>query len=153
MPQVYTVVPAANLTAGTSLAETFFLRPGATRSASLARVDVAGQGGGVTQMSGIGFDLYTFATSSTAGTAITPALSDVQGSSAATATAASRPTAGTTKTVRGFFGCTASGPNGWAALNQDYFIVMSAANAGCIGMNDTGAVASMPFKFSLAFQE
>jgi hypothetical protein len=157
MPMVYTtsLATAGNLTTnGSANVETdaFFLKPGATRSAYLQAIYVAGKGAGLTAISGISFRVIKFATASTAGTGMTPSPKD-PGMQAAAATAASRPTAGATRTNHLAFGCGAAGPGGWIAPNQDSMIVAPAGNAGSIDMMDSSGTVSLAYEFSFEHQE
>jgi hypothetical protein len=151
MPMVYTITPATpgNLTTnGTPATETdaFFVKAG-TRNVALQSVYVIGKGAGLTAISGIAFRVAKFATASTAGTAITPAAKD-PGMQAAKCTAASRPTAGTTRTNQVVFGCGAAGPGGWVAPNPDSTIPIEGSAAGSIDMFDVSGTASLSYEFS-----
>ncbi len=157
MAMVYSIAPATagNLTTsatpGTEV-ETFFLKPGATRAASFSAMSVIGKGAGLTAISGLVFRLGKWATASTAGTAMTPSPRDV-GMQAATATAASRPTAGSTRTQLHLFGCGAAGPGGWMARDADDMVLLNAAGALSLFCADACGTASMLFEFSATFQE
>ena len=151
MPMVYTVTPAtpANLTTSATPAtetDAFFVKAG-TRNVALQSVYVIGKGAGLTAISGIAFRLAKFATASTAGTAITPTPKD-PGMQAAKSTAASRPTAGTTRTNHVVFGCGAAGPGGWVAPNPDSVIPLEGSAAGSIDMFDVSGTASLSYEFS-----
>lgn len=157
MPMVYSLslATAGNLTTNGSAnteTETFFAKPGATRSLYLQSVYAIGKGAGLSVISGIAFRIIRWGTASTAGTGITPTPKD-PGMQAATATAASRPTSGSTRTNRIVFGCGAAGPGGWIAPNQDSMEVVAAANAASISMMDVSGTVSLAFEFSAEIQE
>ena len=153
MPMIYGITPATagNLTTNATpntATETLFLKPGATRTLWLLSLYVMGKGAALTTISGIAFRVKKWTTASTAGTAITPQPRD-SGFQAATATAASRPTAGSgggTPVLA--FGCGAAGPGGWVAPNPDAGVVMAAANAGSIAVDDASGTASLNFEIS-----
>ncbi len=103
MPFIYTVALATpgNLTTNGSAnteTETFFVKAGSGRNVGVQKVDVQGKGAGLTAISGIAFRLNKWSTASTAGTSVTPAPRD-PGMQAAKATAATRPTSGSTRTI------------------------------------------------------
>jgi hypothetical protein len=146
---------AGNLTtSGTANTETetLFVKPGANRNVSLAALYLQGKAAGLTALSGIIARIIKWGTSSTAGTSITPQPKD-PGMQAAKATAASRPTPGTTRTNRVITGCSISGPGGWVAWNPDAWITMEAGNAGSISVNDASGLASANFEFSAEIVE
>ena len=156
MPMVYasSLATPGNLTTNaTPNTETdaFFLKPGA-RNAALQAVMLMGKGAGLTAISGIIMRLCSFATASTAGTGITPRPKDA-GMQAATATAASRPTAGATRTNRVAFGCGAAGPGGWVAPNVDSLEVLPGSSAASIDGMDASGTASLAYEFSFEHQE
>lgn len=158
MPVFYGLTPATagNLTtSGTpnTATETAFVKPGATRTLYLNRFDVCGKGAGLTAISGIAFRLKKWTTASTAGTGMTPQPRSTQGA-AATATAASRPTAGSGGgTPVLVFSCGAAGPGGWVAANADCMHDMPAASAGSFALDDASGTASMNFEFSAEMAE
>ncbi len=133
--------------------ETFFLKPGSTRSLYLATIQIGGKGAAVTQLAGIVLRVMKWGTASTSGTGL--ALIAKDGSAPTTTiTGASRPTAGTTRTNAGpIITCGATSPNQWIALNPDHMVSLAAGNAGSISAQDAGAAVSMPFEFSLEHQE
>lgn len=158
MPFVYTdsLATAGNLTTnGTANTETetFFLKPGATRSPYLAAIQIGGKGAAVTQLAAIALRVMKWGTASTAGTTLAMVAKDAAGP-AATITSGSRPTLGTTRTNAGpIVSCGATSPNQWIALNPDHMVSLAAGNAGSISGQDVGAAVSMPFEFSLENQE
>ena len=157
MPMLYSVSLATAgvlTTNGTANTETdaWFLKASSTRSAYFQAMYVIGRGAGLTSISGIAFRIIKFATASTAGTAMTPQPKD-PGMQAATATSASRPTAGTTRTNRVVFGCGAAGPGGWVAPNPDSLEVLAAGGAGSLDCMDVSGTASLNYEFSFEYQE
>lgn len=156
MPMVYTLslATAGNVTTNATPAtenETFFLKAG-VRNAALQAMYVLGKGAGLTAISGIAHRIIKFTTASTSGTSITPTPKD-PGMQAAKATAASAPTAGSTRVNRIVFGCGAAGPGGWVAPNPDSVELLEGGGALSIdGLNVSGT-ASLPFEWSAEFQE
>lgn len=133
--------------------ETWFLKPGSTRSTYLAAIQMGGKGAAVTQLAAIAMRVMKWGTASTSGTGLALIAKDGSAPSAVT-TGASRPTAGTTRTNAGpIVTCGATSPNQWIALNPDHMVAMAAGNAGSISAQDVGAAVSMPFEFSLEHQE
>jgi len=156
MPMVYSLslATAGNLTTnGTPNTETdaFFLKAG-VRSAALQSVMLMGKGAGLTAISGIIMRIIKFTVASTAGTGITPTPKD-PGMQAAKATAASRPTAGSTRVNRITFGCGAAGPGGWVAPNVDSMEVLEGGGALSIDGMDASGTASLVYELSAEFQE
>ena len=157
MPFIYTdsLATAGNLTTnGTANTETetFFLKPGTTRSLYLAALKIGGKGAAITSLSAIAIRIMKWGTSSTAGTGL--AIVGRDGSPATTITGASRPTLGTTRTNIGpIVSCGATSPNEWVALNPDHMISLGASNAGSLSGQDVGSAASLLFEFSLEHQE
>jgi len=151
MPMVYTVALAteANIaTSGTPNTETevFFVKPG-VRNAALQAMYVIGKGAGLTAISGIVFRLIRWGTAATAGVSITPVPKD-PGMQAAKQTAASAPTAGTTRLNHVLFGCGAAGPGGWVAPNPDSVIMLEGGGAQSIDALAASGTASLNFEFS-----
>lgn len=156
MPMVYglSLATAGNTTTNGSAStenETFFLKPG-VRNAFLQAMYVIGMAAAKTTISGITHRLIRWTTASTAGTGITPQPKD-PGMQAAKATAASGPTAGTTRQNHVIFGCGAAGPGGWVAPNPDSGLLGEGGAAtsfdGCNISGDT----SLAFGWSAEFQE
>lgn len=148
---------AGNLTTNGSAnteTETFRLNAIANgRNVGLQAVYLIGKGAGLTAISGISMRIITWTTGATAGTTITPSPKDINGP-AATATAASRPTAGTTRTNRIVFGCGAAGPGGWVAPNPDSLIMIRGqATPYSIDGLDVSGTVSLNFEFSFEHQE
>ncbi len=156
MPMIYSLslATAGNLTtSGTANTETdtFFVKAG-VRNAWLQSMYVVGKGAGLTAISGIVFRIIKFTTASTLGTAMTPTPKD-PGMQAAKATAASRPTAGTTRVNRILFGCGAAGPGGWVAPNPDSVELLEGGGALSIDCMDASGTVSLNFEFSAEIGE
>jgi hypothetical protein len=136
---------ATNATPNTET-EVFFVKPG-VRNAALQAVYVIGKGAGLTAISGIAFRLIRWGTAATAGTGITPTPKD-PGMQAAKQTAASAPTAGTTRLNRILFGCGAAGPGGWVAPNPDSVEMLEGGGAQSLDLLSASGTASLNFEFS-----
>ena len=148
---VYTLALAteANIaTNGTANTETevFFVKAG-VRNCALQSMYVIGKGAGLTAISGIVFRIIKWATASTSGTGITATPKD-PGMQAAKQTAASAPTAGTTRTNHVLFGCGAAGPGGWVAPNPDSVILMEGGGAFSTDALSASGTISLNFEFS-----
>ena len=151
MPMVYTLALAteANIaTNGSANTETevFFVKAG-VRNCALQSMYVIGKGAGLTAISGIVFRIIKWATASTGGTGITATPKD-PGMQAAKQTAASAPTAGTTRTNHVLFGCGAAGPGGWVAPNPDSVILMEGGGAFSTDALSASGTISLNFEFS-----
>jgi len=156
MPMVYSssLATAGNLTTnGSANTETdaWFLKAG-VRNAALQAVYVIGKGAGLTAISGIAFRIIKFTTASTGGTGITPTPKD-PGMQAAKATAASRPTAGSTRVNRIVFGCGAAGPGGWVTPNPDSVELLEGGGGLSIDMMDISGTISLNYEFSFEHVE
>lgn len=156
MPMVYasSLATAGNLTTNGSAnteTETYFLKAG-VRNAALQSQYVIGKGAGLTAISGISFRIIKWTTASTGGTAITPTPKD-PGMQAAKATAASRPTSGTTRVNRIVFGCGAAGPGGWVAPNPDSVELLEGGGALSVSCMDVSGTVSLNFEFSFEHVE
>jgi hypothetical protein len=141
---------ATNATPNTET-EVFFVKPG-VRNAALQAVYVIGKGAGLTAISGIVFRLIRWGTAATAGTGITPTPKD-PGMQAAKQTAASAPTAGTTRLNKVLFGCGAAGPGGWVAPNPDSMEMLEGGGAQSLDLLSASGTASLNFEFSAETQE
>ena len=156
MPMVYTLALATEANIATNATpntetEVFFVKPG-VRNAALQAVYVIGKGAGLTAISGIVFRLIRWGTAATAGTGITPTPKD-PGMQAAKQTAASAPTAGTTRLNRILFGCGAAGPGGWVAPNPDSVEMLEGGGAQSLDLLSASGTASLNFEFSAETQE
>lgn len=151
MPMIYTLSPATagnvatNATPGTET-DVFFMKAG-VRNAFLQAMYITGKAAGLTAISGIVMRVIKWGTASTAGTGITATPKD-PGMQAAKMTAASAPTAGTTRTQHVIFGCGAAGPGGWVAPNPDSVIQLEGGGAFSIDAMSASATASLNFEWS-----
>jgi hypothetical protein len=150
MPFAYGLTPATagnlstNAVANTET-DTLFVKAGA-RDVRLASVVFTGKGAGLTALTAIAGRVCKFGTASTAGTGITPRPAD-PGAQAAKHTSASRPTAGATRTEVGIvFGCSQTGPGGWAARDQDDMPMLEAAGAPSIDVMDVCGGTALNFE-------
>lgn len=159
MPYVYTdslATPGVLTTSGTANTETetFFLKPGSTRSLYMVALFAGGKAAGATQLSAGALRVAKWGTASTGGTTLSSIAKPDSSSPSTTITSGSRPTSGTTRTNAGpIVTFSQSGPNFWQALNVDHMVALAAGNAGSISALDHGSVASMPFEFSIEHQE
>lgn len=131
--------------------EAWFLKAGAA-NAYLQAISILGKAAGLTQLSGIVMRLIKWGTASTAGTPITPAPSD-PGYQAATATAASRPTVGTTRTNRLITGCGVSSLGGWTSPNPESYEKLQGGGAPSISGEDAAGTASLAYEWSIDHRE
>lgn len=132
--------------------EAYFIKPGSTRSIGIRRLDIGGKAAGLTALSGIVARMMQWGTASTSGTSITPRPRDA-GMPAAAATAASRPTAGSTRTNGPIISCSVSGPNVWQAWDYDGIKKLAAGNAGSLSMADASGTVSLNYESSLELIE
>lgn len=156
MPMIYSLslATAGDTTTNGSAStenETFFVKAG-VRNCALQSMYVIGKGAGLTAISGIAHRIIKWGTASTAGTSITPTPKD-PGMQAAKATAASAPTAGSTRTNRIVFGCGAAGPGGWVAPNPDSVEIMEGGGAFSIDGTNISGTVSLPFSWSAEIVE
>lgn len=156
MPMIYSLALATEANIATNATpntetEVFFVKPG-VRNAALQAVYVIGKGAGLTAISGIVFRLIRWGTAATAGTGITPTPKD-PGMQAAKQTAASAPTAGTTRLNKILFGCGAAGPGGWVAPNPDSMEMLEGGGAQSLDLLSASGTASLNFEFSAETQE
>jgi hypothetical protein len=171
-PMVYTSAPGATLAtsaATNTAADHFRLVTGAalttsgtgqSRNVNVQAVYVTGRGAGLTQISGITYRIQRWTTTtSTSGTAITPAPGD-PGFQAATAGA--QYAASGVSLVQGTGGPTllkaigsgATGPGGWVAPNPDSLLTIVANNTtNSIDLWSHCGTASIPFEFSVEHGE
>lgn len=149
MPFCYGVIsiPATPLTShGTPNTENpnLVLRQ-ATRGFDVMSMSGQGRGASLTTISGIEFRTRRWTTAGTGGTPITPAPRRI-GTTAST-TAADSATAITPGTVSGayqaVFGCGATGPGGWNAMNADAAIHVEGGSSDELSVNSVSGVASM----------
>jgi hypothetical protein len=133
-----------NGTPGTET-ETLFIKPGANRSAGIRRFDVQGKAAAVSTLSGLIFRFLKWATASTSGTTTVPRPRD-SGMPAASATASTRPTVGSTRVNGPIIGCSISGPNCWTTPDDDGVFRLAAGNAGSLSIADASGTASLTFE-------
>lgn len=160
MPFVYgaQLATAGNLTTnatGNTETETFFCKPGATRSLYLKRLSVGGKNAAQTTLNANAIRVITWGTASTSGTGLAIKPKD-PGAQAATFTGSSRPTSGTTRANVGpIVTCGTTSPGLYqASLSEmDDMTMLPAANAGSISGMDVGASASLLLEFDLAMIE
>jgi hypothetical protein len=126
---------------------TFSTKPGSARNVALQAFYSTGKGAGLTAISGIIHRCVSFATASTAGTAITPTPRD-PGAQAAKQTAVSGQTVGQTRTNHWCIGHGAAGPGGWVAPNVDSMPIQPASSIGSIDTINASGTASLNFEWS-----
>ena len=158
MPFFYTdsLATAGNLTANVTAnteTETFFLKPGASRSPYVTLITLNGKNAALTALSGLVLRPIKWGTASTGGTSLASVGNDTSTPSA-TITSGSRPTSGTTRTQAGpIIGCGVSGANQWTARDYDDAISLPAGSAASISAMDSSSLASFLFEFSLKHAE
>jgi hypothetical protein len=158
MPFYYNdaLATAGNLTTnGTANTETetFFLKPGSSRSLYLFLVNLNGKNASQSTLSSIELRPIKWGTASTSGTGLAIVPRDTS-SQSATISGSSRSTSGTTRTQAGpIIGCGVTGSNMWQARDWDDAISLPAGSAASISAMDTGSVASLLFSFSLSHAE
>lgn len=138
-----------------------FIKPGASRVASLISMMLQGKGAALTALSGIVARLkHWTSTASSGGTAITPAPTNNL-YPAAVATAAAGAAGGTGAVtsgtggpnVVGSVGCGASGPGGWTAPNPDAYKVLDGGANKSLDIFTASPTASLSLEFSGTIQE
>lgn len=117
----------------------------ATRGFDVLSMTCQGRGASLTTISGIEFRVRRWTTAGSGGNAITPAPRRI-GTTAST-TAADSSSAITAGTVSGayqaVFGCGATGPGGWNAMNADAAIHVEGGSSDELNINSVSGVASM----------
>ena len=126
--------------------DTIYFKAGA-RNVLLQAMYAIGKGAGLTAISGIVHRIVKFATASTSGTAAAIVAKD-PGSQAATHTASTGGTAGSTRTQQVVFGHGAAGPGGWVAPNPDSMIVLQGSATNSMDCMNASGTASLNFEFS-----
>jgi hypothetical protein len=154
---VYGISPAANVaTNGTANTDTDHLRllTGSARGAFLLGLYLQGKGAGLTAIRGIIARLARYTTPSTAGAALVPQ-PRMASAPAATTTASTGPTVGTTQTVQLAVGCGAAGPGGWVAPNPEAAIQLEAAGGakGNLDLISQSGTISLNFEYSAELGE
>jgi hypothetical protein len=158
MPFVYTdsLATAGNLTTNGSAStetETFFLKPGATRSAYLQMLSVNGKGAAATTLSSIELRTGKWGTASTSGTGLAMIAKDAS-MPTVVSTGSSRSTAGTTRTNAGpIVSCGVTSSGLWRDNDPDNMVSVAAGNAGSIFAADVGSSASLVFSFTAEHRE
>jgi hypothetical protein len=141
---------AGNLTTNSSAnteTDAFFVTAGA-RNVGLLSCQLIGKGAGLTAISGIAMRFVKWGTGSTSGTSITPRPVD-PGMQAATATAASRPTAGSTRTNHHIVGMGAAGPGGFVSENPDAMMTLQGSATNSMDGMDVSGTVSLAYEFSI----
>lgn len=127
----------------------------ATRGFDVLSFYVQGRGSALTTLSGIAFRVRRWTTVGTGGTAITPAPRRI-GTTAAT-TAASSESAITAGTVSGAyqlaFGCGATGPGGWTAVNEDARLHVEGGSSDEFNVNSISTTTSLNLELSAEIGE
>lgn len=127
----------------------------ATRGFDLQAIYVHGRAVAATSLTGIGYRVRRWTTAGTGGTTITPAPRRI-GTTAST-TAVDKVTAITAGTVSGAyqaaFGCGASGPGGWVALNADSMIHVEGGSSDELDINSVAGVATLSHHVSAEIVE
>lgn len=134
-----------------------FVKPGATgRAVKLVKVDLIGRGALLTSISGIANRVEKFTTTSSSGSALTPAPKDPgsQASKATSGISATTVTPGTGgPTLLGTFGCGAAGPGGWVARNQDDGYVLEAGDNRSIDLFNVSGLSAALFEMAMDIEE
>jgi hypothetical protein len=159
MPAFYNISPGAtqttNAVAGTEN-DCFFIKPGATRSLFLTGLYFAGKGALLTSISGIIYRLKQWTTtSSSGGTALTPAVKGPFLAATATAGfAAATVTSGTGgPTLKGAWGSGSTSPSPWIALNLDQAYEVDAAANNSLDIFNSSLATSLNFEMSADIAE
>jgi hypothetical protein len=156
MPLVYQSSLAAqgnSTTSGTPNTEVdlFFLKAGVA-TAFFQALQLQGKSSLLSQISGLAVRMIKWGTASTGGTGVVPSNND-PGAQAATATAASLPASGTTRTNRMVIGCGTTTPGQWVARDYDSTIKLQGGGAPSIDGMDVSGAASLPFEWSFEHWE
>ena len=131
--------------------EAFFLKAG-VRSATFTALAMVGKGAGLTSLSGIVMRVIRWGTASTGGTPMTPTPLD-PGMQAAKATAASRPSSGSTRTNCLITGCSGTNLGGWTRPNMFSGTVLEGGSALSLSGMDASGTASLNYEFALDHEE
>ena len=151
MPFMYTFMrstPGQDSTNGSTNTETDFVswKPG-TRNFWLRAMYLIGKAAALTAISGIAIRLAKFATASTVSTVTISSTSKDPGAQAAKVTAIGVPTAGSTRTNQGVFGCGVAGPGQWISLDMDDDIIVEGSAAGSIDAFSISNTASLNYEW------
>lgn len=159
MPFYYRTAPTADVTtsssANTSVDHLRTLTVG--RDVVVIKNDLIGKGAAQATITGIEGRLSRFSTASTVGSAITPAKANPD-NPAATLTAFTGPTIGTTETIQWAGGMMSSGQGGFFTVDpmQDDGIVLvngGGANGNLDLISQTEGTVGLNFKYTLAHRE
>ncbi len=140
----------------------YFMKPGASRTATIIALRVQGKGAALTALSGIAVRLgqwTTTASTSVAGVALTPSpknnLAPACVATAGTVTAASSTiTSGTGGPLYvGLASMGASGPGGWVAINPDDVPLLDGGANRSLDLFASSPTANMAYEFSADSQE
>ena len=149
MPMVYTdTLAAAGLLATNATPNTetdaIYFKAGA-RNAALQAVYIIGRAAALTSISGIAFRIVKFMTGSTSGASAAIIAKD-PGMQAATHTAFTGGTVGTTRTQQAIFGC-------GAAPNPDSLIALQGSATNSLDIMSVSGTASLNYELSAEVQE
>ena len=131
--------------------DAFFITPGA-RNVCLVSLFMGGKASAATAISGIVGRMAKYGTASTGGTSFTLRAVD-PASAGATAAAASRPTAGSTRTNYRVMTCGVAGPGGFVAEFPDAMMTAQGSGSNSIDMLDASGTASLAYEFSITTEE
>jgi hypothetical protein len=123
------------------------------RNVGLLSVQLMGRGSTLSAISGIVMRFLKFGTGSTGGTTQTPAKTDPGMQDPRTASIATRPTAGSTRTNHHISGCGAAGPGGFVAECQEAMMYVQGSAATSIDAMDASGTASLNYDLTVKFTE
>lgn len=159
MPFAYGIVPTVATfltTSGSANTElpNMAIR-GAARGVTLTTILATGRGSLLTTISGIAFRVRRWTTAGSGGTAVV--LQPRWLGTTPTTTAASSESAITAGTVSGAyqiaFGCSAGGPGGWTARNQDYGAHLEGGSNDEFDINSISTTTSLNIELSAEVEE
>lgn len=159
MPFYFRTAPTADVatsaSANTSVDHLRTLTVG--RDCCITKLDLIGKGAAQSTITGIEVRVSRFATASTSGSAITPAKANPD-SPAATLTAFTGPTIGSTETIQWAGGMMSSGQGGFQPIDpsmDDGIILANAggANGNADVLSQSEGTAGLNFKYTLAHRE
>lgn len=126
-----------------------FIKAGTGRGVGIQGIYIHGKAAALSAISGLTMRLKKWTTASTAGTSVTPQSAD-PGAQAAKFTSAYSPTAGSGGGLYHLsIGCSAGGPGGWTAPNQDSLKVLESAYAGSFDLYSAAGTASLIHEISV----
>ena len=158
MPFYYSISPTADVatstSANTSVDHLRTLTVG--RDAAITKLDLVGKGAAQSTITGIEVRLSRFTTASTVGSAITPAKRNPD-FPAATLTAFTGPTIGTTETIQWAGGMMSSGQGGFVPIDplDDAVFLNNGGGAGGNAdlLSQTEGTAGLNFKYTVGTRE